>query len=128
MHNIKNLQTYMDRELFVPPTAPSRLEHYFAFKDDSWPNITKESQLDTLPEQIKIELDQNYNSMSEPDYIQILQKMVWSEMHDFDGQTFLEWSRSCGYQVTPPPGDHPLEKAHNAAADFWKEQYRKLIQ
>jgi hypothetical protein len=128
MHNIKNLQTYMDRELFMPPVAPSRLEHYLAFKDVSWPDITKESQLDTLPEQIKIELDQNYNSMSEPDYIQILQKMVWSEMHDFDGQTFLEWSHSCGYQVTPPPGDHPLEKAHSAAADLWKEQYRKLIQ
>jgi hypothetical protein len=125
---IKNIQTYMDRELFMPPTAPSRLEHYQAFRDAAWPNIVDESQLDTLPEHIRLELDQDYNSIADPQYIQTLQRATWSEMQDFDGQTFLEWSRSRGYEVTPPPGDHPLEEAHCAAAMFWKTQYQQQLQ
>ena len=128
IHNIRNIQTYMDRELFMPPTTPSRLEHYHAFRDDSWPDITEELQLDTLPSHIRSELDQNYNSIADPEYIQTLQQTTWSEMQDFNGKTFLEWCRTHGYEITPPPGDHPLQTAHRAAADFWIEQYRKLIQ
>jgi hypothetical protein len=127
-HGIKNIQTYMDRELFMPPMAPSRLEHYHAFRDAAWPNIVDESQLDTLPEHIRLELDQDYNSMADPEYIQVMQKMTWTAMQDFDGQTFLEWSRSRGYEVTPPPGDHPLEQAHQAAAEYWKTQYQQQLQ
>ena len=127
-HNIKNIQTYMDRELFMPPATPSRLEHYQAFKDPSWPTIVNESQLKKLPQEIKLELDQDYNNIADPEYIQLMQRMVWPDMQDFDGKTFLEWSLAGGYKITPPPGDHPLEQAHRAAADFWKKRYKQQLQ
>lgn len=127
-HQIQNIQTYMDRELFMPPAQPSRLEHYRAFRDSSWPDITEPAQLENLPKHIRLEVEQDYCNMADPDYIQALQRMTWPAMQDFDGQTFLEWSRARGYEITPPPGDHPLEQAHQAAAKFWKDQYRQLLQ
>jgi len=126
-HDIKNIQTYMDRELFMPPKAPSRLEHYHAFRDDSWPNISEESQLNQLPPNIKSELDEDYGNMADPEYIRTMQNMTWPDMQDFNGETFLEWSRSQGYKITPPPGDHPLEQAHRAAADYWKPRYNQQL-
>lgn len=127
LNKIKNIQTYMDRELFWPPQSPSRLEHYNAYKDDMWPNIKTESDLDNLPVNIRSELDQNYADIADPDYIQTLQHLAWPELQDFDGKTFLDWSRDRGYPVTPPPGDHPLEQAHQAAAVFWRDRYQQLI-
>ena len=127
LHKIKNIQTYMDRELFWPPQAPSRLEHYQAYKDASWPNMTDESELDHLSADIRSELDHDYANMTDPEYIQTLQDLVRPELQDFDGKTFLEWSHSRGYPVTPPPGNHPLEQAHQAAADFWRDRYQQLI-
>ena len=126
-NNIKNIQTYMDRELFMPPVAPSRLEHYLAYKDAAWPDIIDESQLQTLPLSIRSEVDHDYDNMADPNYIHALQKIVWPEMQDFDGQTFLEWSRSNGFAVTPPPHDHPLTQAHQAAADFWLPKYQQAL-
>jgi hypothetical protein len=128
VHGIKNIQTYMDRELFMTAQSPSRIEHYHAFKDVTWPDITVESDLDTLPDHIKLELDQNYQTIADPDYIQTLQKITWAEMQDFQGQTFLEWSHAHGYPVTPPPGDHPLEQAHQAAANLWLNKYQRQLQ
>lgn len=44
-----------------------------------------------------------------------LQEYVKPCMKDFDGQTFLEWSRSQGFAESA--AWHPLEQAHLAAAD-----------
>ena len=126
-HGIVNIQTYMDRELFMPPQAPSRLEHYAAFRDPAWPDVKTEADLDTLPAHIRTELDSDYYNLSDPDYIQLMQKQTWPAMQDFDGQTFLEWSRSRGYEITPPPGDHPLAQAHEAAAEYWLPRYQQLL-
>jgi hypothetical protein len=45
-----------------------------------------------------------------------LQEYVKPYMTQFDGQTFLNWSRSKGYAESA--GWHPLEQAHSAAADL----------
>ena len=127
-HGICNIQTYMDRELFMPPAQPSRLEHYRAFRDASWPDIIELAQLETLPKHIQLEVEQDYCNIADPAYIQALQRMTWTEMQDFNGQTFLEWSRSCGYEITPPPGDHPLEQAHHEAANLWHSKYQQKLQ
>jgi hypothetical protein len=126
INNIKNIQTYMDRDLFVAPARP-KVEHYNAVKDPSWPQITSELDLETLPNYIKTEITQSYQSMVDPDYIQVLQKITYNEMQDFEGQTFLEWSRLRGYEVTKIL-DHPLEQAHQAAADLWRPKYQQQLQ
>ena len=127
INNIKNIQTYMDRELFMNLPKP-RVEHYNALKDSSWPEIMSESEISNLPDYIQKELDQDYQNIKDPEYIQILQKLTWKEMQDFDGYTFLEWSRNYGYAVTPPPGDHPLEQAHYEAANLWQSKYQQQLQ
>ena len=58
-----------------------------------------------------------------PDYIRELQNSILPEMQNFGSQNFLDWSKSRGYTVTDP-GWHPLEEAHEAAADFWLDKYK----
>jgi len=45
-----------------------------------------------------------------------LQSSILSYMTDFKGQTFLDWSRHHGYPESV--AWHPLEEAHQAAADY----------
>jgi hypothetical protein len=45
-----------------------------------------------------------------------LQNFVRPYMTDFEGQTFLEWSREHGFAESATW--HPLEQAHQAAADY----------
>jgi len=52
-----------------------------------------------------------------------LQSYIRPYITDFDGQTFLEWTRSNGYPVGP--GGHPLEAAHRAAADYMIKVFDK---
>jgi hypothetical protein len=68
--------------------------------------------------------DQTYHA---PDYIQELQALVKPAMQTFEGKNFVEWSHANGFEVTPPPGDHPLEEAHAAACDLWIDVYRQAL-
>lgn len=55
-----------------------------------------------------------------------LQNLIRKELRTFpNGQTFLEWSRANGY----PESDlwHPLELAHEKAAEYWLSIYEKEI-
>ena len=61
-----------------------------------------------------------------PDYIKTLQTLTEQELENFQGQNFLDWSRSKGFSVTEP-GWHPLEKAHQAASDLWIDRYCQLL-
>ena len=45
-----------------------------------------------------------------------LQAYIRPFITDFDGGSFLEWTKSNGYPIGP--GGHPLEAAHRAAADY----------
>ena len=62
-----------------------------------------------------------------PEYVRELQTLVRQELTDFEGMSFLDWSHKNGFEVTEP-GLHPLEDAHRAAADLWKEKYAKFMQ
>lgn len=61
-----------------------------------------------------------------PDYIQELQKLVQPAMTNFEGQNFVDWSRTNGFVVTDP-GLHPLEDAHSAAKTLWADTYARLL-
>jgi hypothetical protein len=61
-----------------------------------------------------------------PDYITALQDLVKKDMQLFQGQNFLDWSRSRGFSVTDP-GWHPLEDAHAAARDLWIAEYKQAF-
>ena len=59
-----------------------------------------------------------------PVYVQTLQQQIKPHLKSFDGHTFLEWSRSQRF----PESDrwHPLEPAHEAAAEHWLPWVRVL--
>lgn len=61
-----------------------------------------------------------------PDYVKVLQKQIKPRLRTFEGMSFLDWSRTKGFIVTDP-GLHPLEDAHRAAADLWKEIYAQAL-
>ena len=52
----------------------------------------------------------------DPRSVTLLQNLIGPHLSWFDGKSFLEWSRSKGY----PESDswHPLQQAHEAAADY----------
>jgi hypothetical protein len=52
-----------------------------------------------------------------------LQEYVKPYMTAFEGQSFLEWSRSQGYAETA--AWHPLEDAHKAAGDYMIKVFDK---
>ena len=56
--------------------------------------------------------------------IERLQDLVRPYLHDFDGQDFLSWSRDQGFEISDT--QHPLESAHQAAADFLLPRARTL--
>jgi len=61
-----------------------------------------------------------------PGYTQALQKFIIPRLRTFEGMNFLDWSRHKGFRVTEP-GWHPLEEAHRAAADLWREAYAHAL-
>lgn len=61
-----------------------------------------------------------------PNYIQELQQLVFPKLQLFDNKNFVDWSRLHGYPVTIE-GNHPVEQAHVAAANYWKEIYKLAL-
>jgi hypothetical protein len=61
-----------------------------------------------------------------PDYIQTLQSLTQSDLENFEGLNFIDWSRRNGFTVTEP-GLHPLEDAHAAACDLWLSRYSQAL-
>jgi hypothetical protein len=127
INQIPVIQTYMDQSLFAKINTGDRVEHYNAFKDPSWPHVGTEDDLESLPANIKQQVNQDYNKIIVPEFIGALQDLTFPELLLFEGQTFLEWSKSRGYAVTPTPGDHPLEQAHQHAAALWFDLYQQKI-
>ena len=48
--------------------------------------------------------------------IELLQNTVQPVMGSFEGQTFLDWSRRKGFEISP--GSHPTDHAHRAAYEL----------
>lgn len=61
-----------------------------------------------------------------PAYIHNLQQKLQQQLYNFEGMNFVDWSKSQGFTVTEP-GMHPLEQAHEAAADYWQSKYSQLL-
>lgn len=120
--HIECIQTYMDQSIWL--MTMDRLEHYDAVRADSWPEVHRISDLENLPASILTEVKAWYDLMQPPDYIQTLQKLTWNQVKSFDGLDFLSWSRQHGHEITELL--HPLESAHQAAADYWIDTYRVL--
>jgi hypothetical protein len=57
-----------------------------------------------------------------------LQKQIHKKINLFHKNlNFLDWARSKNFEITPSPGDHPLEEAHQTACDLWIERYQKKL-
>lgn len=54
----------------------------------------------------------------DPRSISVLQNEIKPYITDFNGQTFLEWSKSNGHKISPTL--HPLEEAHRAGFELIK--------
>lgn len=63
-----------------------------------------------------------------PSYILELQNLVKDDLGLFDyGRNFLDWARSMNYAITPSPGDHPLEQAHEHAANLYLKKVTEMF-
>jgi len=72
-------------------------------------------------------LDSTQPDMS-PEYVQAMQKIISPKLELFENNmNFLEWARYNKYPVTDWPGDHPLEEAHQAAAELWFSKYKAKL-
>ena len=59
-----------------------------------------------------------------PSYVKILQKDIIEKLSTFNGLDFRSWSQSLGYPESATW--HPLDQAHQAAAEYWVPFYKKL--
>jgi hypothetical protein len=60
-----------------------------------------------------------------PKYVQSLQHKLATTLTNFDKLNFLEWARQHNFPVSATW--HPLEAAHQAAADHWLPQIQSLV-
>jgi hypothetical protein len=125
-HHIQNVQTYMDVSM-LKSVSHNRVEHYMAYKDPSWPVIGTEQELSDLPLHIFNEVTENFQTQTQSvTYIETLRNMVAPDLKTFEGQTFLDWSRDKEFPITELL--HPLEQAHESAADLWQNCYQQILQ
>ena len=66
--------------------------------------------------------DQRWHTSNSIEYLQMYVKPY---MTTFEGQTFLNWSRSNGYPIGL--GGHPIETAHLSAGDYMIKRFDKEI-
>jgi hypothetical protein len=67
-------------------------------------------------------IDPNWH---DPKYLEILQQKLRKILGNFEGMNFLDWSKKKSYPISQ--GWHPLESAHQAAADYWLHQIQSLV-
>jgi len=61
-----------------------------------------------------------------PEYIRTLQDLTKEPLQTFEGESFLDWSYTNGFEVTEE-GLHPLEQAHKAACELWVDIYKQSL-
>lgn len=122
-NEIKNVQTFMDASLWEQ--GGSELEHYLAYKDPSWPDITTVEQLRSLPQEIYREWIQEYEATHTLPSIKYLQQLTRPQLKTFQGTDFLTWSRNQGFAITELL--HPLHQAHREAARYWLPIYQSYL-
>jgi hypothetical protein len=89
--------------------------------------IGTQQELSDLPEHICNEVEENFQTQTQPvAYIETLRNQVAPDLNTFEGQTFLDWSRDKNFAITELL--HPLEQAHESAADLWHNCYQQILQ
>jgi len=61
----------------------------------------------------------------DPRYLEVLQQKLSKLLVNFEGLNFLDWSKKYQYPISK--SWHPLEAAHQAAADYWLASVTKLL-
>jgi len=61
----------------------------------------------------------------DPRYLEILQQKLKKILVDFDKKNFLDWSIQQEYEISNTL--HPLEAAHQAAAEYWLPTVEQLL-
>jgi len=67
-------------------------------------------------------LDTKYHC---PDNVQFLQNQIQPFLTNFDNNNFLEWSKANGFPISK--GWHPLEQAHQKAAEYWINDVSRML-
>jgi hypothetical protein len=67
-------------------------------------------------------IDPNWH---DPRYLEILQLKLKDILKSFNGLNFLDWSKKNDYKTGL--AWHPLEAAHQAAADYWLPHVQSLV-
>jgi len=68
------------------------------------------------------QIDPNWH---DPRYLEVLQQKLQRILVNFDGKNFLDWSKKHKFAISN--SWHPLEDAHQAAADYWLPAVEKLL-
>jgi hypothetical protein len=116
-HGVANVQTYMDYDLFADPLA-----HYQAYKAESWPDVTTQQQWLSLPQDILSECQNDFRKAVLPQPLEFFQASLLPRMLTWEGWNFVDWARHQGHAISDRL--HPLDSAHQEAADFWIDEYR----
>jgi hypothetical protein len=61
----------------------------------------------------------------DPRYLEVLQFQLEKLLINFDGKNFLDWSREHNFKISD--SWHPLEEAHQAAAEYWLPSVKSLL-
>jgi hypothetical protein len=117
-----------------PGETDQQSEFYYknlhhSYSDKFLSLLYAKSAIDILTEkQIPFVMTYMDNLMFETEFhvsnaITTLQNTVKPYLMDFEGQTFLDWSRKRNYAISK--NWHPLEQAHRAAADYLINSFDK---
>ena len=60
-----------------------------------------------------------------PDNVKFLQHQIKKYLQNFNELNFLDWSKSNAFKISDKW--HPLEEAHQAAAEYWLPKVRTLL-
>lgn len=61
----------------------------------------------------------------DPRYFEILQEKLGKILTNFDNKNFLDWSQEHNFAISKDW--HPLEEAHQAAAEYWLPRVEQLL-
>jgi len=129
------------------PRHEDKLNHYFYRNLDSdiWNlhrnlqqihstiSLLKQNNIDFIMTCLDTQYSLTYNDMRPPEFgntnwkpaVSNLQEQVLPHIVDFEGMSFLEWSKHNSFELGP--NGHPLEKAHSEAANYILDKCNKYL-
>ena len=136
-----------DKWTTTHPRHEDKLDHYFYRNLDSdiWNlhrnlqqihstiSLLKQNNVNFIMTCLDTHYSLTYNDMRSPSLrtaswinaISSLQEQVLPHIVDFEGMSFLEWSKHNSFELGP--NGHPLEKAHAEAANYILDKCNKYL-